>query len=51
MQLAIVIIIDLICQRGQEFLNVVLDQQGIAKDTHDLNDRSAQFEVVFNNTR
>jgi len=24
------------------------DQQGIAKDTHDLDDRPAKFEVVFN---
>jgi len=49
MQLAIVIIRGIICHWGQEFLNGVLYQQGIAKDTHDLNNRSIQFEVVFNN--
>jgi len=49
MQLAIVIITVLICHRSQEFLNGVFDQKGIANDTHDLNNRSAQFEVVFNN--
>lgn len=48
-QLRIVIIIGLICHRSQEFLNGILDQQGVAKDTHDLNDRPVQFEVVFNN--
>ena len=50
MQLAIVIIIGLICHRSQEFLEGILDQQGIAKDAHDLNNRSVQFEVVFNNS-
>ena len=50
MQLAIAIIIGLIFPRSQEFLNGILDQQGITKDTHDLNNRSAQFEVVFNNS-
>ena len=49
MQLAIVIITGLICLMSQEFLNGILDQKGIAKDTHDLNNRSVQFEVVFNN--
>jgi len=49
LQLAIVIITGLICQRSQEFLNWIFDQKGIAKDTHYLNNRSAQFEVVFNN--
>lgn len=49
MHLAIVIIISHICNRSQEFLNRVLDQQGVAKDTHDLNDRPIQFEIVFNN--
>lgn len=48
MKLAIVIIIGPIGQRRQEFLNGILDQKGIAKDTHDLNNRSVQFEVVFN---
>jgi hypothetical protein len=48
MQLAIVIIAGPICRRSQEFLNGVLDQQGIAKDTHDLCNRPVQFEVVFN---
>gem|GEM_PF-822448 len=50
MQLAIVIITGLICHSGQELLNGVFDQQGIAKDTHDLNNRPVQFEVVFNNS-
>ena len=49
MQLAIVIIAGLICHRSQEILNGVLDQQGIAKDTHDLNDWSVRFEIVFDN--
>jgi len=49
MQLAIVIITGLICPMSQEFLNGILDQQGIAKNTHDLNNRPVQFEVVFNN--
>ena len=49
MQLAIVIIIDHIFHRSQEILNGILDQQGIAKDTHDLSNRSVQFEVVSNN--
>jgi len=49
MQLAIVVLTVLICHRSQEFLNGILDQEGIAKDTHDLNNRSVQFEVVFNN--
>ena len=49
MQLAIVIIIGHIFHRSQEILNGTLDQQGIAKDTHDLSNRSVQFEVVFNN--
>ncbi len=39
----------LLAIRAQEFLNRILDQQGVAKDTHDLNDMSIQFEVVFNN--
>jgi hypothetical protein len=47
-QLAIVIIAGIICHRSQELLNGVFDQQGIAKDTHDLDDRPAKFEVVFN---
>ena len=50
MQLAIVIIISLICKRSKEFFNGVIDQQGIAQDTHDLDNRSVQFEVVFNNS-
>jgi hypothetical protein len=50
MQLAIVIITILICPRSQEFLKGILDQQGIAKDTHELKNRSVQFEVVFNNS-
>ena len=50
MQLAIVIIRGIICHRCQELINGVLDQQGIAKDTHDLNNRPIQFEVVFNNS-
>lgn len=49
MQLAIVIITVHICHRSQELLNGILDQQGIAKDTHDLDNRSIQLEVVFNN--
>ena len=28
----------------------ILDQQGIAKDTHDFNNRPVQFEIVFNNS-
>ena len=48
MQLAIVVIIGLIFHRSQEFLDGILDQQGIAKDTHDLNNRSVQFEIMFN---
>lgn len=50
MQLAIIIITGLIFHGRQEFLNGILDQQGIAKDTHDLNNRPVQFEVVFNNS-
>lgn len=50
MQLAIVIITGIFCHRGQELINGVLDQQGIAKDAHDLNNRSVQFEVMFNNS-
>jgi len=50
MQLAIVIITGIFCHRGQELINGVLDQQGIAKDAHDLNNRSVQFEIVFNNS-
>ena len=49
MQLAIVIITVLICHRSQELINGILDQQRIAKDTHDFNNRSVQLEVVFNN--
>lgn len=49
LKLAIVIIIGPICHRSQEFLNGILDQKGIAKDTHDLNNRPVQFKVVFNN--
>jgi hypothetical protein len=49
MQLAIVIITVLICPRSQEFLNGILDQERIAKDAHDLDNRPVQFEVVFNN--
>jgi hypothetical protein len=49
MQLAIIMIIGVISHSGQEFLNVVFDQQGVAKDTHDLNNRPVQFEFVFNN--
>jgi hypothetical protein len=49
MQLTIVIIMGLICQRSQELLNGIFDQQRIAKNAHDLNDRSAQFKVVFDN--
>lgn len=30
-------------------MNGVFDHQGIAKDTHNLNDRPAQFEIMFNN--
>jgi len=49
MQLTIVFITGLICPVIQEFFNLILDQKGIARDTHDLNNRSVQFEVVFNN--
>ena len=48
MHLAIVIIRGIICHRGQELLNGILDQKGIAKDTHDLNNRPVLFEVMFN---
>jgi len=48
-KLEIVVITGIICHRSQEFLNGILDQQGVAKDTHDLNDRPVQFEVMFNN--
>jgi len=47
-QLAIVVIIGLIFHRSQEFLDGILDQQGIAKNAHDLNNRSVQFEIKFN---
>ncbi len=47
--LGIVIIISIIFNRSQEFLNGILDQQGVSKDAHDFNDRPVQFEVVFNN--
>ena len=50
MQLAIIIIIGTICHRSQELLDGILDQQGIAKDTHDFNNRSIQFKIVFNNS-
>ena len=33
----------------EQFLNVVLDQQGTAQYPHDLEDGSAEFEVVFDN--
>lgn len=49
MHLAIVIIIVFVCSRSQELQHGILDQQGVTKDTHDFNDRSVQFEVVFNN--
>lgn len=49
MQLAIVINTGLICHGSQELLDGIFDQQGIAKDTHDLNNRPVQFEVVFDN--
>jgi hypothetical protein len=49
-QLAIVIIIGHICHRSQEILDGILYQKGITKDTHDLNNWSVQFEVVFNNS-
>ncbi len=48
MQLAIIVIIGLIFHRSQEFLDGILDEQGIAKNTHDLNNRSVQFEIMFN---
>jgi len=47
--LGIVIIISIISKWCQEFLNGILDQQGVAKYPHDLHDRPVQFEVVFNN--
>ena len=50
MQLAIFIIILPIFLRSQELLDGIFDQQGIAKDTHDLNYRSVQFEIVFDNS-
>lgn len=49
-ELAIVIIIGHIYHRSQEILDGILYQKGIAKDTHNLNNRSVQFEVVFNNS-
>ena len=49
MHLGIVIIISIIFIRSQEFLNEILNKQRVAKDTHDLNDRPVEFEVVFNN--
>lgn len=49
MQLAIVILIGTDCHWSQEFLDGIFDQQGIAKDTHDLHNRSVQIEVAFNN--
>src|SRR5690606_26044060 len=49
-QLAIVIIIGHICHWSQELLDVILYQKRISKDTHDLNNRSVQFEVVFKNS-
>jgi hypothetical protein len=47
-QLAIVIIIGFY-YTSQKLVNGVLDQQRIAKDSHDFNNRSTQFEIVFNN--
>ena len=32
----------------KEFLNAVSGKHGLAKDTHNFNDWSANFEVVFN---
>lgn len=49
MQLAIVIIAGPIYKGSQKLLNGISNHQRIAKDTHDFNDRSVQFEVVFNN--
>ena len=49
LQLEIVIITGLICQRSQEFVNGILDQKGISKVKHNFTNRSVQFEVVFNN--
>lgn len=49
MQLTIAILIVHVCHRNQEFLDGIFDQQGIAKDTHDFNDRSIQLEVMFDN--
>lgn len=49
-QLTIIIIIGEICRWSQEFLDRILDQQGIAQDAHDFNDGPVQFEIVFNNS-
>ena len=48
MHLGIVIIISFIFNRSQELLDGILDQEGITKNTHDLNNRSVQFEIMFN---
>jgi hypothetical protein len=49
MQLGIVIIISSNCKWYQELLNGILDQQRVARFPHDLNDRPAQLEIMFNN--
>lgn len=38
----------LLLERSKEFLNAVSGKHGLAKNTHDLDDRSTNFEVVFN---
>ena len=40
----------LIFRRGEKLHDVILGEQGTAQDPHDLHDRSAQFEVVLNDS-
>lgn len=47
-ELPIILASPLLFERPKEVLNAVSGKCGLAKDTHDLDDRSSNLEVVFN---
>ncbi len=50
MHLTIVVNLVFICSGSQKFLYGIFDQQRITQDTHDLNNRSAKFKIMFNDS-
>lgn len=50
MKLPVMVFLNLHCSRFEQFIDVVLDKQGMSKDAHNLHDWSANLMVMFDDT-